>query len=272
MAGHLASKNPGTLVYNRTPGKQAHAVSRGAIIADSLLQIAEQCQFIALCLGGTHDVESVVAQLLPNCTPGTIIADHSTIEPAGARRIAERCQSQGVSFIDAPITGGSMGAQAGTLTIFCGGDYQAFLDAEPYLQAYGRRIAHVGESGKGQLTKLANQIAVGGALIGLCESMAFAHQAGLDLALTRELLSTGAAGSWAFENYGPKILNHNHTPGFSVKNQRKDFDYCLRAAAELGMTIPATALTDQLLAQLTLAGREEEATTALYDVLTKESP
>ncbi len=269
MAGHLASAGHPTLVWNRTAGKEAHAVSKGAIFTP-LDQIAKACSVICLCLGRTEDVREITIELLKSTQPGVLIIDHSTIAPTSAREIALLCQSNSAEFLDAPITGGSMGAQNGTLTVFCGGSEPAFNRAEPFLRAYGSRIAHVGPSGQGQMMKMANQIAVGGALIGLCESLAFAKRAGLDLATTRELLSTGAAGSWAFDNYGPKILAKDHTPGFSVKNQRKDFAYCLQSAAELGITLPQTALTDELLAQLTNSGREEEATTALFDVLLGE--
>lgn len=270
MAGHLASKGHQTVVWNRTSGKETHAVSRGAQLSDSPEEIAGTCDIVALCLGRTGDVTEIVGRLLPNCKPGTIIVDHSTISPAGARNLASYCQSHKVEFIDAPITGGSMGAQAGTLTIFCGGSPAAFESAEPVLQAYGKRVALVGESGQGQMMKMANQIAVGGALLGLCESLAFAERAGLDLQTTRDLLATGAAGSWAFENYGPKIIAKDWSPGFSVKNQRKDFGYCQESAEELNMSIPGTALIDSLLAELTAAGREEETTAALFDILVKK--
>lgn len=269
MAGHLASAGHPTLVWNRSPGKEAHALSKGATFAP-LHHIAQSCTIICLCLGRTEDVREITIELLNSTKPETLIIDHSTIAPAGAREIAQMCQCVSAEFLDAPITGGSMGAQNGTLTIFCGGSESAFHRAEPFLRAYGKRIAHVGPSGQGQMMKMANQIAVGGALIGLCESLAFAHKAGLDLAATRELLSTGAAGSWAFDNYGPKILANDHTPGFSIKNQRKDFAYCLESAAELGLSIPQTMLTDQLLSVLAELGREEEATTALFDLLINE--
>lgn len=163
-----------------------------------------------------------------------------------------------------------MGAQAGTLTVFCGGDPAPFQTAKPVMSAYARRIELVGGPGTGQMTKAANQIAVGGALLGLCESLAFAKRAGLDLTLTRELLSTGAAGSWAFDNYGPKILVEDWSPGFSVDNQRKDFDYVLQAAAQIGADVPGTELVDRLLAHLTDSGRGAEATAALFDVMARE--
>lgn len=272
MAGHLATTGTPTWVWNRTPGKGAHAVSCGARVAADLHELASACPIVCLCLGRTEDVAEVVQVLLGSMPAGGLLIDHSTIAPSGARKIHEQCAEKRIGFVDAPITGGSMGAQYGTLTIFCGGAESDFARAEPILRAYGKRIAYVGGPGQGQMMKMANQIAVGGALLGLCESLAFAKRAGLDLATTRDLLSTGAAGSWAFENYGPKVISGDHSPGFSIKNQRKDFGYCLESAADAGMGLPATELADRLLAALTAAGREEEATTALFDVLCQGVP
>lgn len=186
-----------------------------------------------------------------------------------AVEIHEQCRAAGVGFLDAPITGGSMGANAGTLTIFCGGRQSDFEIAEPRMQAYGKRIAYLGAPGSGQKMKVANQIAVGGALLALCESLAFADAAGLDLETTRELLNSGAAGSWAFSNYGPKIVNRDWSPGFSISNQRKDFGYCIESAHELGLGVPGTELVDQLLAQLESEGRGEDTTAALFDLMRK---
>ena len=267
MAGHIARHGFDLTVWNRTPEKAEPLRSAGAKIASSPEQLAASCDLVVLCLGRTQDVAEIVARLLPHLAPHSVIVDHSTIEPGGAVEIASQCQESQVGFVDAPVTGGSMGAQAGTLSIFCGGTESDFIRAMPVMQCYGRKIAYIGPSGRGQLMKMANQIAVGGALLALCESMAFAESAGLDLGQTRDLLSTGAAGSWAFENYGPKILARDWSPGFSIKNQRKDFEYCLSSAESVGVALPGTALVDQLLAELEAEGRGEDTTAALFDVL-----
>ncbi len=162
-----------------------------------------------------------------------------------------------------------MGAQNGTLTIFCGGSEEDFSFAAPILGAYGRRVERVGGPGAGQMMKMANQIAVGGALLALCESLAFAKRAGLDLKQAHALIGSGAAGSWAFENYGPKILNQDWAPGFSIKNQRKDFGYAFEAAEKIGALIPGTILTDELLELLQNEGRGEETTAALFDLMSR---
>lgn len=275
MAGHLAKSLAGSdswmMVWSRTPGKGDSLQEHGVTLAVSIEELAN-CGVIVLCISRDEDVRAVLASLLPVVQSGTLFIDHSTTSPGAAMEFHQTCQLHGCAFLDAPITGGSMGAQAGTLTIFCGGTEESYARALPVMTPYAKRTAHVGGAGAGQMMKMANQIAVGGALIGLCESLAFAEKAGLDLALTRELLSGGAAGSWAFENYGPKILNRDWTPGFRVDHQRKDFGYCLEAADQLGIAIPATALTDELLSALDRAGRSGDTTAALFDVLSGRVP
>ncbi|MCB0826680.1 MAG: NAD(P)-dependent oxidoreductase [Armatimonadetes bacterium] len=269
MAGHLIEAGHSVVVWNRTASKASVFADTGAEIADSLADLAEQCDVIFLCVGRSEDVEECIHAMTPSAKPGTIFVDHSTISPSVAAMLHRTLSEDGFRFIDAPITGGSMGAQSGKLTIFCGGDEATFNEVEPLMQAYGKTVAYVGPGGKGQMMKMANQIAVGGALIGLCESLAFAKRAGLDIAQTRELLSGGAAGSWAFENYGPKILDQDWTPGFSINNQVKDFGYCREVASEIGASIPMTELTECLLSELIKQGRGEETTAALFDLLAR---
>ncbi|MES1147457.1 MAG: NAD(P)-dependent oxidoreductase [bacterium] len=266
MAGHLAKAGMDVTVWNRTASKSIPLADQGAKVAPTLKDIAD-CEIIFTCVGRSEDVAECVDALVPHTKPGTLFVDHSTIAPDAAKEIHTKLQQQGLRFLDAPITGGSMGAQKGQLTIFVGGRSEDFEKAKPAMVPYTKRIELVGGPGKGQMMKLANQIAVGGALLALCESLAFAKQSGLDLGLTREMLSGGAAGSWAFDNYGPKILTTDWSPGFSIVNQQKDLRYCLEAAKELGMELPGTDLVHQLLADLENDGRGQEATVALYDRL-----
>lgn len=271
MAGHLVTHGFDVVVWNRTPEKTAPLREAGAHVAADLAEVGRECEVIMLCVNRTEDVADCIAAMTPHARPGTLFVDHSTISPAGARQIHTDLLSQGFGFLDAPITGGSMGAQKGTLTIFCGGRHSDFETALPYLQAYAKRPEYVGEAGAGQMMKMANQIAVGGALMALCEALAFADKAGLDLAQTRELLAGGAAGSWAFDNYGPKILARDWSPGFSVKNQRKDFGYCFEAAETVGAVLPGIEVVDQLLAELDAEGHGEWTTAALFEVLRRKS-
>lgn len=270
MAGHLLDRGHPLTVWNRTAAKAEELVTRGARQASTLEELAEECPLIFLCVGRTEDVEECLTPMLKKAQPGPLFVDHSTISPEGARRIHRQVREAGGRFVDAPITGGSMGAIKGTLTIFCGGDEEDIERARTAMDSYAKRIARVGGPGAGQTMKAANQIAVALALLGLCESLAFAEKAGLDLTLTRELLAGGAAGSWAFDNYGPKILNRDWSPGFSINNQLKDLAYCREAAETVGATLLGTELTENLLARLQESGRGAEATCALFDLLAEE--
>lgn len=270
MAGHLVSAGLKPIVYNRTPAKAQSFRDQGVTVAESLDALSSACDIIFLCVGRSEDVQECVDAMKGSAKPGTLFVDHSTIAPAAARQMQADLESAGLRFVDAPITGGSMGAQKGQLTVFCGGEESAVEDAIQAMKPYTKRAERVGGPGAGQMMKLANQIGVGGALIALCECLAFAKKAGLDVAQARDMIGGGAAGSWAFENYGPKVLAEDWTPGFSIKNQRKDFGYCREAAAEIGASIPATDLVDRLLAVLEEEGRGEQTTAALYDALMRK--
>jgi 3-hydroxyisobutyrate dehydrogenase len=269
MAAHLLRGGHEVTVWNRTEAKADPLVEQGATAAIDLQHLAERSDVIFTCVGRNEDVAEVVRAMSPHAKPGTLFIDHSTIEPSMARTLHEELKQQNLRFVDAPITGGSMGAQNGTLTIFCGGEEDHVKQAIEVMVPYTKRAERVGDSGSGQIMKLANQIAVGGALLGLCESLAFAKKAGLDINQAHSMIGGGAGGSWAFENYGPKILNEDWSPGFSVKNQLKDFGYCEAAAKELGIEIAMTELANRLLGELQKQGREEDATAALYEVYLK---
>jgi len=269
MAGHLLEKGHDLIIWNRTPEKADSLVAKGANLASDLQHLAEQCEHVMLCVSRTEDVREVVSAMSSHLKPGSIVVDHSTILPQGAEEIQRELALKNIGFVDAPITGGSMGAEAGTLTIFCGGDEDVIQQIMPRLEAYAKRAEIVGGPGTGQWMKLANQIAVGGALQALCESMAFASKAGLNLEQVCSMLGGGAAGSWAFNNYGPKILNSDWTPGFAIRHQRKDFGYCILAAKEIDAAIPGTELVDQLLNQTEEALGGDVTTAALYLTLKK---
>lgn len=260
MAGHLIDKGHEVTVWNRTPEKALPFADRGAKVVAQIQDLADLPVVIS-CVGGSQDVADCL--LAVRSSHPTLYIDHSTIEPKAAVEIGAKLREHGHEFVDAPVTGGSMGAQNGTLTIFLGGAPDVCVAAEGIVCAYGKNVRRVGESGAGQWMKLANQIAVGGGLVGLCESLAFAQRAGLDISVAKEMIGKGAGGSWAFENYGPKILHEDWTPGFSIRNQVKDFRYVLAAAEALGMSLPATeAVNNELEAMLAEFG--SETTAALF--------
>lgn len=267
MAGHLLAAGYDLTVWSRTLAKAEPLKHKGAKVAASLEELGGACEAVCLCVPKTEDVRQCLDALAPNASAGALFIDHSTILPAAAQAMQGELKERGLRFVDAPITGGSMGAIKGQLTIFCGGVEADVAAAIEVVKPYAKRAERVGGPGAGQMMKMANQIAVGGALLALCESLAFAEKMGLDLSQTRDLLSGGAAGSWAFENYGPKILARDWSPGFTVDNQQKDFGYCLETAAGNDMELPGTALVHRLLERLQEEGHGDWTTAALFEVL-----
>lgn len=270
MAMHLWNKrgpSDSLIVWNRSEARRKPFLDLGVPVAKSLAELAQQCDAIILCVNKTEDVDGCLAEIVPCAQNGLLVIDHSTILPAAAKRMAEELKTKTIDFVDAPITGGSMGAANGTLTVFCGGDEEPVTQALRLVQPYSRRAERVGESGAGQMMKMVNQIAVAGALLALCEALAFAHASGLNLHQARELVGSGAAGSWAFENYGPKILNRDWSLGFSIDNQVKDLEYCLQTAELMGLTVPGTQLVNSLLNVMREQGRGQQTTAALFDLL-----
>lgn len=265
MAGHLISAGNEVFVWNRTSSKAEPLREKGATVCATLAEIAIQADILISCVGTSEDVYEVVSQLAESAKPNTLFIDHSTIEPGMVNKIESELREKAMRFVDAPVTGGSMGAVAGTLNIFVGGTQEDAAEAIEVIKPYTKRAERVGPSGSGQLMKLANQIAVGGALAGLCESLGFAAKAGLNLEQAHSMIGGGAGGSWAFQFYGPKILNQDWTLGFSIKNQLKDFRYCEAAAKDLQMTLPFTNKVEELLEEFAKTGREEQTTAALFD-------
>ena len=267
MAGHLASIHSNLMVWNRSEEKAEPFRLAGIEVAPKLVNLSAACDVIFTCLSRTEDVMECLDAMSSTAKPGTLFVDHSTILPEGAKKIHEKLTDQGFEFLDAPITGGSMGAKNGQLTIFCGGTRENFERAAPLMAPYTKRAELVGGPGAGQTMKVANQIAVGGALLALCESIAYAKKAGLNVSQCHQLLSGGAAGSWAFDNYGPKILNEDWSPGFSITNQVKDFGYALKSASEIDASLPGTELVNRLLSVLESRGEGQKTTAALYETI-----
>lgn len=272
MAGHLRMAGHEVVGWNRTPAKAEPLRALGGEIAPDLGSLSAQCPVVFLCVSRSEDVRECLDAMVPTAQPGTLFVDHSTIAPGAAQEIATWLTDLGFRFLDAPLTGGSMGAVNGTLTVFVGGSAHDFEEAKPILAAYAKKAEHIGPAGAGQMVKMANQIAVGGALLGLCESLALVGRAGLDVEQAWRLIGGGAGGSWAFQNYGPKILSRDWSPGFSIENQVKDFAYCREAAENIGAAVPMTALAEDLLRALLVEGRGADTTAALYELYERGCP
>ena len=249
MAGHLAAKGHTTTVYNRTAARaEAWCAHHGGTRAATPAGAATSAEIVAVCVGNDDDVRSVVLGpdgVLAGLAPGGIVVDHTTASAEVARELAAAAAAQGKHFIDAPVSGGQAGAENGLLTVMCGGEPEPFARAEPVLRAYGRAVTHMGPSGAGQLTKMVNQICIGGLLQALAEAIAFTQRAGLDPDQVLATISKGAAQSWQMENRWPTMVAGRFDFGFAVDLMRKDLGIVLDEARRNGTSLPVTALVDQ---------------------------
>ncbi len=249
MAGHLAARGHEVTVYNRTAAKAEKWVAEhGGQAAPTPREAAEAAEFVLSCVGNDDDLRAVCLGpdgAFAGMGEGTTFIDHTTVSAKVTRELHEAAAARGIAFVDAPISGGQAGAENGVLSIMCGGEEAAFERALPVMQAYGRSIRRMGESGAGQLTKMVNQICIAGLLQGLAEGLHFAERAGLDGRAVIEAISGGAAGSWQMANRYETMLDDHYDHGFAVDWMRKDLGICLATADENGASLPVTALVDQ---------------------------
>ncbi|MBO8162803.1 MAG: NAD(P)-dependent oxidoreductase [Brevibacillus sp.] len=267
MAGHLLAAGYRVLVYNRTRAKAEALVPLGATIKDSVADLAREANLIITMVGYPKDVEEVYLGedgILPNGKAGSYLIDMTTSTPSLARRIHELARARGMFALDAPVSGGDIGAREARLTIMVGGDAEVFSAVEPILRHMGTNIVLQGGAGAGQHTKMCNQIAIAANMIGVCEAMAYARKAGLDPANVLKSIEAGAAGSWSLSNLAPRMLRGDFAPGFYVKHFIKDMGIALEAAEEMGLDTPGLRLAKQLYEQLAASGEENSGTQALF--------
>jgi len=264
MAGHLVKAGHDVTVWNRTEAKAAtwSATYDGGHTATPADAIAG-AEFVFLCLGDDPDVIAVFDAMEQAISADTIIVDHTTASAGLARALAARSRDKGAWFVDAPISGGQAGAESGQLTIMCGGEEVAFDKARPIMQAYGKRMTLIGDSGAGQLAKSVNQICISGIVQGLAEGMHFADEAGLDIAKVMEAISGGAAQSWQMENRWETMSRGEYEHGFAVDWMRKDLRIALETARENGASLPLTAMVDQYYADIQAMGGQRWDTSSL---------
>ena len=272
MAGHLLAAGHRLTVNTRTRAKAQGLLDRGAAWADSPADAAREAEVVFICVPDTPDVERVILGdrgILSEVRPGVIVVDHSTISPSATRTFAKELAAKGATLLDAPISGGDVGARNGTLSIMVGGDEGAFKKVEPYLRHMGTTITYCGPSGNGQLTKLVNQVLVTVTNLAVCEALVFGKRNGLDLEKTIAALVGGAAGSWQLANLGPRMIKHDLKPGFTIDLQQKDLKIVLQTAEESNTSLPAASLVHQLFTAAQAAGHGKDGTQALYTVLEK---
>lgn len=265
MAGNLMAAGHELVVWNRTPTKAQALVERGATPADSPADVAKhEPAVIFLNVTDTPDVEAVLFGddgLAVAATRGLIVVDHSTINPVATQAFAEKlADDHGVTLVDAPVSGGDVGAQNGTLSIMVGGPDDAVATVRPLLEVLGKTVVHVGPSGMGQACKACNQVAVAGALLGAVEALALARQTGLDMTKMIEVVGGGAAGSWQLTNLGPKIAAGDHAPGFMVDYLLKDLAIIGDTARQRGLPVAVAPLAEALLRAVSADGGGELGT------------
>jgi 3-hydroxyisobutyrate dehydrogenase len=270
MAGHLLRAGFPLTVYNRTSSRADEIVAAGARRAASPAEVARAAEVIVVNVTDSKDVEQVVAGpggLAEGIRPGAVVVDMSTVAPATERRMAALLRERRADYLDAPVSGGDVGAKNATLAIMVGGEAAALERARPILEKLGRTITHCGPVGHGQLTKLSNQILVGVTLLGVSEAISFARQSGLDPEVMLRAVAPGAAGSWQLSNLGPKILTDDVAPGFMVDLMLKDLRLVAETAAAAGTELPATEVMHRLFDQAREQGWGREGTQVLGRVV-----
>lgn len=268
MAGHLVAAGHDVTVYNRTGAKaEAWAKEHGGGFCARPREAAEGADFVMTCVGNDDDLRAVCLGAdgaFAGMSAGAVFVDHTTVSSDVTRELCTVAGELGLSFVDAPISGGQAGAESGQLSIMCGGEEDAFRRAEPIMQAYSRICRRIGESGSGQLTKMANQIAIAGLVQALSEALHFAEKAGLDGRAVVEVISQGAAGSWQMSNRHETMLDDHFEHGFAVDWMRKDLGICLAAANQFGASLPVTALVDQFYKDVQKLGGGRWDTSSLF--------
>ncbi len=270
MVRNLLKAGCAVTVYTRTKAKAESLLSEGAAWAESPAEAARGSDVVITCVTDTPDVEEVLLGprgVIEGAGAGLICVDMSTISPAATKQMGEKLAERGVILLDAPISGGQIGAIEGKLSIMAGGPKEAFEKVLPIMEVMGKAVTHCGPLGSGQMTKLANQIMVIHTIMSVSEGLAFAEKAGLDLETTLKVTCAGAAGSHSLKALGPKIIAGDFNPAFMVDLQLKDLRLVMEYAEQLKQPLPGTALARQLLASLQARGRGRDGTQALIEVI-----
>lgn len=272
MVGHLLTAGYKVLVHNRTKSKAEELIKAGALWRDDVGDLAAESDVVISIVGYPRDVEEVYLGedgVVKHAQPGTYLIDMTTSSPALAQKIYTAAKTRQIHALDAPVSGGDVGAREARLAIMVGGDEEAFQAVKPIFEILGRNIILQGSAGAGQYTKMCNQIAIAGTMIGVSEGMAYAKKAGLDPARVLQSIETGAAGSWSLSNLAPRMINDNFAPGFYVKHFIKDMVIALESAAEMNLDLPGLGLVKSLYDSLAASGEENSGTQALYKLYLK---
>ena len=266
MCGHLMSAGFSATIYSRTKAKAEDLISRGAVWAGTPRAVAEASDVIFSIVGFPADVREVLlgeTGALSGAASGSVLVDMTTSQASLAVEIYEAAKVKGVHSVDAPVSGGDIGAKNAALSIMIGGDSDVVESLQPLWQAMGKTIVHQGPAGSGQHTKMVNQILIATGMIGVCEALLYGYQSGLDLPTVLKSVSSGAAGSWSLSNLGPRIIDNNFDPGFFVEHFIKDMGIALDESRRMGLSMPGLALGQQLYHAVKAQGFGRNGTHAL---------
>ncbi|WP_152446465.1 NAD(P)-dependent oxidoreductase [Bacillus sp. THAF10] len=273
MAHHLLAMGYEVRVYTRTKEKASSLIEKGASWVNTPGEATYGADAVITMVGYPKDVEGIYFHedgILAHATTGTMLIDMTTSTPTLARKIYLSAKEKGIYSLDAPVSGGDIGAREAKLTIMVGGDKEAFEQCLPIFKALGSNIIHQGDAGAGQHTKMCNQIAIATNMIGVCEALAYAEAAGLDPENVLKSISSGAAGSWSLTNLAPRIIAGNYEPGFFVKHFIKDMEIALDEAERMGLEVPGLSLAREMYVKLSSTGEENSGTQALYKLFAEK--
>lgn len=274
MVGHLQDAGYKCVVNNRTKSKAEGSIEKGAVWADSPGEVAKKSDIIFTIVGFPKDVHEVYLGangIINAAKPGAIVVDMTTTEPSLAIEIYNSAKAKNIQSIDAPVSGGDVGAKNAALSIMVGGEKDAFDKVLPLMDKMGKNIVYQGSAGSGQHTKMCNQITIAGTMIGVCEALLYGHKAGLDLPTMLSSISGGAAGCWTLNNLAPRIIDRNFNPGFFVEHFIKDMSIALKESEAMGLSLPGLALVKQLYLAVQAQGHGRLGTHALTLALEKIS-
>ncbi len=270
MAFHLLNAGYSLSVHTRTKAKADRLIEHGAEWKNSVAELSADSDAVISIVGSPDDVRNIYLGddgVLNNAREGTFIVDMTTSDPRLAIEIHKSAIDRRMHALDAPVSGGDVGARNASLTIMAGGDPGTFRRMLPVFETMGRNISHMGPAGSGQHAKMVNQIAIATCMIGVCEALSYARHSGLDGMDTLQCIESGAAGSWSLSNYGPRILNEDYSPGFSVKHFIKDMKIALDCAEDMGLQFRGLNLARELYEKLAFEHGEDLGTHALYKVV-----
>jgi 3-hydroxyisobutyrate dehydrogenase len=266
MFGHILDKGYKSFVFTRTKEKASSLIEKGASWCNSPGEVVRQADVIFSMVGFPTDVREIYLSpgaLIEAAKPGTVLVDMTTTSPSLAVEIYQEARSRSIYSLDAPVSGGDVGARNATLSIMAGGDKQVFDAIEPLFSTMGKKIVYQGKAGSGQHTKMCNQIVIAGTMIGMCESLIYGYKAGLDLETMLNSISGGAAACWSLDNLAPRILRRDFEPGFFVRHFIKDMGIALEESRRMELSLPGLALVQQLYLSVSALGYAEKGTQAL---------